>query len=94
MAPTCDKDGSVGFYATATFGGKEYKDQHLDVVPATGHNFQGGRCTVCGAADPSYNSSNRPNPGTGVSARGISLAVLLPVAAAVAAVCGAIKKRG
>lgn len=41
-----------------TAGSKTYTcscgDTHTEVIPATGHNYVGGTCTVCGAVDPSY----------------------------------------
>lgn len=48
-APTCTEQGYTTY--TCTRCGDSYVG---DVVPATGHNFVDGVCTVCGAADPDY----------------------------------------
>ena len=37
-----------------------------EVIPAAGHSYKDGKCTVCGAADPNANSGgNTGNHGTG-----------------------------
>ena len=30
-------------------------------MPATGHNYQSGKCTLCGAIDPDYKPVEPPN---------------------------------
>lgn len=47
-AATCTTDG-VRTY-TCSCG-----DSYTEAIPATGHNYVDGVCTVCGATDPTYN---------------------------------------
>ncbi len=48
-APTCTAKG----YTTHTCAcGDSYKDSYTN---ALGHNYENGKCTRCGAADPNYN---------------------------------------
>ena len=34
-----------------------------ETIPATGHDYKDGKCTVCGAADPDYRPEQPENPG-------------------------------
>ena len=34
-----------------------------ETIPATGHNYKDGKCTVCGAADPDYRPEQPEDPG-------------------------------
>ena len=34
-----------------------------EAIPATGHDYKDGKCTVCGAADPDYRPEQPENPG-------------------------------
>ena len=34
-----------------------------ETIPATGHDYKNGKCTVCGAADPDYRPEQPENPG-------------------------------
>lgn len=43
----------------------ECNDSYTEEIPATGHNFVNGVCTVCGAADPDYNGGENTDPDTG-----------------------------
>ncbi len=45
---TCDKDGYKGTVC------KNCDFAETTAIPATGHSFESGSCTVCGAADPNY----------------------------------------
>lgn len=53
------------------------------VIPATGHSFENGKCTKCGAADPDYTEPTKPGtseptkPGTVTPATGDSVPVAL-----------------
>ena len=49
-APTCTTGGYTTF--TCTDCGHSYKDL---ITTAKGHSYSGGKCTACGAVDPSYN---------------------------------------
>ena len=35
----------------------------IEAIPATGHDYKDGKCTVCGAADPDYRPEQPENPG-------------------------------
>ncbi len=58
---TCEEDGNTEFWACETckqyFSDKEgLQEITLDstVIPATGHHYEGGLCTVCGSMDPDF----------------------------------------
>ena len=36
---------------------------NTEAIPATGHDYKDGKCTVCGAADPDYRPEQPENPG-------------------------------
>ena len=48
-APTCTEEGYTEYTCSRCSDTK-----HDDVVPATGHNYVDGVCTVCGAKQPRY----------------------------------------
>lgn len=48
-APTCTAAGFTTYRCTIC--GNNYTDSE---IPATGHNYVSGTCTVCGSADPDY----------------------------------------
>lgn len=58
---TCTAYGTEGYW-TCGICGKHYKDEdgtvpttpEESVIPATGHEFEGGLCSVCGARDTSF----------------------------------------
>ena len=58
---TCTVDGTEGYW-TCGICGKHFKDEggtvpttpEESVIPATGHEFEGGLCSVCGARDTSF----------------------------------------
>ena len=58
---TCTADGNEEYW-TCEICGKHYKDESGTIpttpeenkIPAEGHRFSGGTCTVCGAPDPNY----------------------------------------
>lgn len=66
-APTCTQPGTKDYY-TCTCG-KCFEDEACTkliddvetwkVIPATGHHFEDGVCTVCGEKDPDYVVSNK-----------------------------------
>ena len=55
---TCTQDGSVT--VTCDDCGAVLS---TEAVPATGHDYKDGKCTVCGAADPDYRPEQPENPG-------------------------------
>ena len=50
-AATCTEDGYTGDVVCKACGKVITKGE---VIPATGHQYKDGKCTVCGAADPNY----------------------------------------
>ena len=66
-AATCTEDGYTGDEVCRTCG--ETVKQGT-VIPATGHDFQDGKCVNCGAADPDYRPAN---PGVKTGDAGVLL---------------------
>ena len=62
---TCTVDGSDTYRATVTFGGKQYTNDKVDVIPAYEHSDidSYGFCELCGE----YQGSDIANPADGVS---------------------------
>ena len=59
MSPaTCTQDGSVT--VTCDDCGAVLS---TETMPATGHDYKDGKCTVCGAADPDYRPEQPEDPG-------------------------------
>lgn len=47
---TCTETGVTTYTATVEFNGQTYTDtKDLTDIPATGHSYENGKCTVCGA---------------------------------------------
>ncbi len=54
-APTCTEMGVTAYTAQVTFEGKDYTAAlELTDIPAAGHHYEDGVCTVCGEKDPDY----------------------------------------
>ena len=60
-APTCTAEGNTEYWTCGAcrkhFSDEEGKTEielSATVIPAAGHSFSGGTCTVCGAPDPNY----------------------------------------
>ena len=52
---TCTEAGVTTYTATVEFNGKTYTDtKDVADILATGHEFEGGLCSVCGARDASF----------------------------------------
>ena len=60
MAATCTQDGYTGDEVCKTCGETVKKGE---IIPAMGHDYKDGKCTVCGAADPDYRPEQPENPG-------------------------------
>lgn len=51
----CTETGVTTYTATVEFGGETYTStKDVADIPATGHEFEGGLCSVCGARDASF----------------------------------------
>ena len=65
---TCSEDGYIKYNACSC---GETKDDVI--LPATGnHNYENGKCKVCGASDPNYNSSGEGGGNSGEGGGGNS----------------------
>lgn len=52
---TCTENGVTTYTAKAIFQDEEYTDQKEAAdIPATGHSYEDGVCTVCGEPDPEF----------------------------------------
>ena len=60
-APTCTEKGVTVYTAKVTFEGKDYTAAlELTDIPAAGHHYEDGVCTVCGEKDPDYVEPTKP----------------------------------
>lgn len=53
-APTCTEKGETTYTATFEADWAMTQTRVLADIPATGHRYESGKCTVCGATDPDY----------------------------------------
>ncbi len=52
---TCTETGVTTYTATVEFNGRTYTDtKDVADIPATGHRYENGKCTVCSAVDPAF----------------------------------------
>ena len=66
---TCTETGVTTYTATVEFNGQTYTDmKEVADIPATGHSYEDGKCTVCGAADPNYKPTESDNGNSDSSA--------------------------
>ena len=61
-------------------------------IPATGHSFKDGKCTVCGAADPDYKPA-QPGVKTGDESNTTLWVVMMASAALLAAAVVVLPRR-
>ncbi len=53
---SCTEKGVTEYTATAEFDGKTYTDtKEITDIPATGHSYENGKCTICDTIDPDFN---------------------------------------
>ena len=69
-AATCTEVGYTGDEVCRTCG---ETIRQGTVIPATGHDFQDGKCVNCGAADPDYRPAKPENPGVKTGDAGVLL---------------------
>ncbi|MBP0958473.1 MAG: leucine-rich repeat domain-containing protein [Oscillospiraceae bacterium] len=67
--PTCTEDGYEAHYKCSVCGklfsdseGRNEISAEDIVIPAKGHDFEDGVCTVCGETDPDYSEPVEPEP--------------------------------
>lgn len=52
---TCTETGVTTYTATVEFNGQTYTDtKDVADIPAAGHSYENGKCTVCSAVDPAF----------------------------------------
>ena len=78
-APTCTQDGLETRTCSAC------GEVETRVIPAAGHDYKDGKCTVCGAADPGYQPT-QPGVKTGDDSNTTMWIIVLVCAAALAVV--------
>ena len=95
--PTCTEDGNSTYYKCSECGrctsddkGEMEIDESSMKLPATGHKFEGGVCTVCGAEDPGDGASEGL---TGGQIAAIVVAAVVVAAGVVVAVVLVIRKK-
>ena len=55
MPATCTEIGVTTYMATVKFNGQTYTDtKDVADIPAIGHSYEDGKCTVCGEIDPDF----------------------------------------
>ncbi len=52
--PTCTEKGETTYTATFDVDWAEKQEKVIANIPATGHKYENGKCTVCGAIDGSF----------------------------------------
>ena len=60
-APTCTEKGETTYTATFEADWAMTQTRVLADIPAIGHSYEDGKCTVCGAADPNYKPTESGN---------------------------------
>ena len=61
--PTCTEPGTTRYRAEVELDGVTYAAEATAAdIPARGHKFEDGVCTVCGAKDEGYVAPQRPDP--------------------------------
>lgn len=81
-APTCTQDGLETRTCSAC------GEVETRVIPAAGHDYKDGKCTVCGETDPNYKPDQPTQPGvkTGDESNTTMWIIVLVCAAALAVV--------
>lgn len=93
---TCTEQGVTAYAATVTVNGTTYAStKAIADIPALGHSFENGACTVCGAADPDAQPAKQDADNNLVATgdESSALAGTLLAAGAVAVTTGAILRR-
>ena len=98
-AATCTEDGNSGYYKCENCGacysdskGEMNIDESSMILKATGHKYENGVCTVCGAADPAA-AEDEGGCGSAVSVAGVSVLLAGAVLAAAGGLFLGRKKR-
>ena len=100
-APTCTEAGHAAYWKCLYCGLMQDRNGNtltaVPVIPATGHSYQNGVCTVCGAREdgpaPTPTPAPAAPPKTGDSADPLLWSMLLLAAFGAALLCMKLRKR-
>jgi len=91
-AATCETDGVRTYTAKVTFEDKEYTDTKTETLPALGHDYKDGKCSRCGAEEPTT-PVEPGKPATGDSSTLVLWLALLAISGMAVTVIPSRKKR-
>ena len=89
---TCESTGVRTYTAKVTFEDKEYTDTKTEVIPALGHDYKDGKCSRCGAEEPTT-PVEPGKPATGDSSTLVLWLALLAISGMAVTVIPSRKKR-
>ena len=89
---TCKADGVRTYTAKVTFEDKEYTDTKTETLPALGHDYKDGKCSRCGAEEPTT-PVEPGKPATGDSSTLVLWLALLAISGMAVTVIPSRKKR-
>lgn len=79
-AATCTEDGKMVYTAKAVFNGMEYTNIKTVVIPAAGHDYENGVCTICGAKEVAEEVASDSSAKTGDDFNAAPLIALMGLA--------------
>ena len=88
----CEADGVRTYTAKVTFEDKEYTDTKTETLPALGHDYKDGKCSRCGAEEPTT-PVEPGKPATGDSSTLVLWLALLAISGMAVTVIPSRKKR-
>ena len=86
------RPGVRTYTAKVTFDGKDYTDTKTETLPALGHDYKDGKCSRCGAEEPTT-PVEPGKPATGDSSTLVLWLALLAVSGMAVTVIPSRKKR-
>ena len=88
----CETTGVRTYTAKVTFEDKEYTDTKTETLPALGHDYKDGKCSRCGAEEPTT-PVEPGKPATGDSSTLVLWLALLAISGMAVTVIPSRKKR-